>query len=204
MMTNSWKTVGALFWAFFKMGPSTFGGGFAMVPLIEREIVERRKWLAQEDVTDVLALAQVVPGAVAVNSATLIGHRVAGVRGALAALIGISLPTFVIILAAGILFVTAKDHPKVEAALLGMRPAIVAIIAYAGIKVAKNALIDRFSMLLLVTGFGLLFWIHPVLVILFGAAAGVAFSAWLKKHGRTGKEPKQRSMDPDYFMGDGI
>ncbi len=74
-MKVQWNTLFQLFWTFFKIGPATFGGGFAMIPLIEREIVEKKKWLKSEEVTDVFALSQSVPGAVAINSAAFIGHE---------------------------------------------------------------------------------------------------------------------------------
>ena len=78
---REWKVLFQLFWTFFKISPVTFGGGFAMMPLIEKEVVEKRKWLKSEDVTDVFALSQSVPGAVAINSATFIGHRIGGIKG---------------------------------------------------------------------------------------------------------------------------
>src|SRR4051812_20212818 len=103
IMKAQWKMLFQLFWTFFKIAPVTFGGGFAMIPLIEKEVVEKRKWLKSEDVTDVFALSQSVPGAVAINSATFIGQRIGGIKGAIAAMIGVSLPTFLIVLTLGIL-----------------------------------------------------------------------------------------------------
>ena len=78
---KEWKVLFQIFWTFFKISPVTFGGGFAMIPLIEKEVVEKRKWLKSEEVTDVFALSQSVPGAVAINSATFIGHRISGGKG---------------------------------------------------------------------------------------------------------------------------
>ncbi|MDQ7861293.1 chromate transporter [Peribacillus frigoritolerans] len=82
------NSIPIIFGPFFKIAPVTFGGGFAMIPLIENEVVEKRKWMKSEEVTDVFALSQSVPGAVAINSATFIGHRIAGMKGAMAAMIG--------------------------------------------------------------------------------------------------------------------
>src|SRR3954454_9796164 len=112
-MKEQWRILFQLFWTFFKIAPSTFGGGFAMIPLIEKEVVEKRKWLKSEEVADVFALSQSVPGAVAINSATFIGQRIGGVKGAIAAMIGVSLPTFFIVLILGVLYFFIQDHPKV-------------------------------------------------------------------------------------------
>src|SRR3954452_9702015 len=134
------KVLFQIFWTFFKISPVTFGGGFAMIPLIEKEVVEKRKWLTSEEVTDVFALSQSVPGAVAINSATFIGQRIGGVRGAIAAMIGVSLPTFFIVLLLGVLYFFIQDNPKVVAAFLSIRVSIVAIIVYAAVKIAKTAI----------------------------------------------------------------
>src|SRR3954447_26324118 len=122
-----------IFWSFFKISPVTFGGGFAMIPLIIKEIVEKRKWLENDDINDVIALSQTVPGAVAVNSSTFVGYRIGGIRGALAAMIGVSLPTFLIVLTLGISYFFIHDNPKLEAAFVSIRATIVAIIVYAAI-----------------------------------------------------------------------
>ena len=111
-MTEQQKKLVQIFWTFFKISPVTFGGGFAMIPLIEEEIVEKRKWLTSDDITEVFALSQSIPGAVAINSATFIGNRIGGIKGALAAMIGVSLPTFFIVLALGISYFFIHDNPS--------------------------------------------------------------------------------------------
>ena len=110
-----------------------------MIPLIETEVVEKKKWLKSEDVADVFALSQSVPGAVAINSASFIGHRISGVKGAIAALIGVSLPTFLIVLSLRLSYFLIAGNAKLEAAFMAIRPAIVAIIVYAAIKVSENS-----------------------------------------------------------------
>lgn len=206
-MQKELKQLFQIFWTFFKMGPVTFGGGYAMIPLIEKEVVDKKKWLKSEDVTDVLALSQSIPGAVAINSATFIGQRIGGVRGAIAAMLGISLPTFLIVLGLGIVYSLIQDNPKVEAAFLSIRASIVALIVYAAIKIAKTALIDKSTFGLFVVGVPALFFIHPIFAILMGALIGIILSSMKAKLGYTvqrGKQRKQDVYDVDYFLGAGI
>ncbi|MET3317636.1 UNVERIFIED_ORG: chromate transporter [Peribacillus simplex] len=207
-ITGQWKTLFQLFWTFFKIAPVTFGGGFAMIPLIEKEVVEKRKWLKSEEITDVFALSQSVPGAVAINSATFIGHRIAGMKGAMAAMIGVSFPTFIIVLLLGILYFFIQDNPKIESAFISIRASIVAIIAYAAIKIGKTAIVDKSTFGIFIVGIPVLFFIHPVLAILSGAIAGIVTISVKRKLGykinmdRKGK--KKEENDFEYFMGAGI
>ncbi|MFD4930350.1 chromate transporter [Peribacillus butanolivorans] len=207
-MTRQWKTLFQLFWTFFKIAPVTFGGGFAMIPLIEKEVVEKRKWLKSEEVTDVFALSQSVPGAVAINSATFIGHRIAGMKGAMAAMIGVSFPTFIIVLLLGILYFFIQDNPKIESAFISIRASIVAIIAYAAIKIGKTAIVDKSTFGIFIVGIPVLFFIHPVLAILSGAIAGIVTISVKRKLGykinMDRKEKKEEENDFEYFMGSGI
>lgn len=171
------KLLWQIFVTFFKIGPVTFGGGYAMIPLIEREIVDRRKWVKLEDVTDIFAVAESVPGAIAINSATFIGYRLAGVFGAIVAMIGILLPTFIIILTLSLIFLYFKDTPQIEAAFIGIRPAIVALITFAAFKIADVGIIDRTTlvMAILTVLVLLIFNIHPIIVIISGLLLGVLF-----------------------------
>ncbi|WP_153730886.1 chromate transporter [Sporosarcina obsidiansis] len=208
-MNKHWKTLLQVFWTFFKIGPVTFGGGFAMIPLIEKEIVDKRKWLQKDDVSDVFALAQSVPGAIAINSATFIGHRIAGVKGAIAAMLGISLPTFLIVLSLGITYLFIQDSPKIEAAFVSIRASIVAIIIYAAIKVGKSAIIDKSTLGILVIGTAALFFIHPLFMILFGGVHGSILIVIKKKLGYKIAYEKSNKKDSnedgnDFFMGAGI
>lgn len=206
-MKEQWKMLFQLFWIFFKISPVTFGGGFAMIPLIEKEVVEKKKWLKSEDIADVFALSQSVPGAVAINSATFIGQRVGGIKGAISAMVGVSLPTFLIVLTLGIFYFYIQDNPKIQAAFLSIRASIVAIIAYAAIKTAKTAIIDKTTFGIMIVGVLLLFFIHPIFAILLGALTGIISSIIKRKLGYKMKldEKKDDYKDnPDYFMGAGI
>jgi chromate transporter len=207
-MNAQWKMLFQLFWTFFKIAPVTFGGGFAMIPLIEKEVVEKRKWLTSEDVTDVFALSQSVPGAVAINSATFIGQRIGGIKGAIAAMIGVSLPTFLIVLTLGILYFFIQDNPKIEAAFISIRASIVAIIAYAAIKIAKTAIVDKSTFVIMIVGIPALFFIHPVIAIVAGALTGIVTISFKMKLGYKLKMDKNGLTEDEdkyeYYMGGGF
>lgn len=206
-MADEWKKLFQLFWTFLKISPVTFGGGFAMIPLIEKEVVNNRNWLKSEDVTDIFALAQSVPGAVAVNSATFIGKRIGGIKGAIAALLGVSLPTFFIVLVLGVVYNVFQHNPKVAAAFLAIRASIVALIVYAAIKTGKTAIVDKSTLAIFMVGVPVLFIIHPILAILAGAFAGIMITNLKEKLGFKSKPVKPEKTDInnyDYFMGSGI
>src|SRR5699024_4934714 len=125
MRNNRVKLLWDIFFTFFKISPVSFGGGYAMIPLLERAVTVKKKWVKEKDITDVLVMAQTVPGSIAVNTATFIGYRIAGLSGAIAGTLGIITPTFLIIVALATLFLSFQHNPIVEAAFMGIRPAIV-------------------------------------------------------------------------------
>ncbi|WP_236036417.1 chromate transporter [Heyndrickxia oleronia] len=174
-MKKNWSLLFQLFWVFFKIGPVTFGGGYAMIPLIEREVVKKRKWVEIEEVSDMFALSGTAPGAIAVNAATFIGHKIAGVRGAIAAMIGVLLPTFLIVMLLNIIFVSFEGNSHVKAAFLGIRAAVVALIAYAAIKIARTSILDKSTFILMIVMVIMMleFHWHPIFVIVTGALLGI-------------------------------
>ena len=117
-----------LFTTFFKIGLFSFGGGFAMIPLIQREVIERHKWIGEKDFLDMLVLAQSAPGPIAVNTAVFVGYKTAGVMGAIMATLGTVLPSFIIILLLALFFAEVRENRYVDAAFRAMRPAVVALI----------------------------------------------------------------------------
>ncbi|HZG85059.1 chromate transporter [Paenibacillus sp.] len=205
---QTWKQLPAIFMCFLKIGPVTFGGGYAMIPLIEREVVEKRKWLETKDVADVFAVAESIPGAIAINSATFIGYRLAGAPGAIAAMAGVLLPTFLIVLMLSVFFLQVQDHPKVEAAFQGIRAAIVALICYAGVKIGKTAVLDKTTLAVALATVGLLFFshLHPALMIVAGFFVGAALVALRTKMGLKTKLEGQHYEEREwgFMMGDGI
>jgi chromate transporter len=178
-----YQMIWTIFWTFFKISPVTFGGGYVMIPLLERELVEKKKFVKSEEITDLFAVSESVPGSIAVNTGTFIGYRLAGIPGAIAAMAGAVLPTFVILLAFAILFFEYRDHPLVQAAFLGIRPTIVALIIYAGYKIGKTAVVDKITLVivLLTTSIMLYSHIHPILTIILGGLLGIVIGVIKKR-----------------------
>lgn len=132
-----------IFLSFFKIGFFTLGGGYAMLPFIEREVVVRRAWIGGGDFLDALALAQSLPGPVAVNTAVFVGYRIRGLRGSLAAMLGSVMPSFIVMILAAAFFAGIKDNPRAAAAFAGLRPAVAALVAASAWSLAKRARLDR-------------------------------------------------------------
>ncbi|AEE91771.1 Chromate transporter [Tepidanaerobacter acetatoxydans Re1] len=172
---NRIKLLIELFATFFKIGSFTFGGGYAMIPLIEREVVENKKWVTSDEVIDVFAVAQSMPGAIAINSSTFIGYKIAGKRGAIIATAGVILPSLLIITVIAMFFSKVQDSPIVKAVFSGIRPAIVALILTAAIKVSKTSIVDKIGLVLSVLAVILVvvFDVQAIVVILGGAAVGL-------------------------------
>lgn len=119
-----------LFFSFFKIGAFTIGGGYAMIPLIEREVVDNKRWIEKEEFTEMLALAQTSPGPIAVNTAVFVGYKLSKVRGSLVAILGAILPSFVIILLIAFFFSqTFRTSELVQRIFKGIRPVVIALIA---------------------------------------------------------------------------
>jgi len=157
-----------LFYTYLKIGTFTLGGGYAMLPLIQREVVDRKGWIDEQEFLNMIALAQAAPGLIAVNSAIFIGWRIGGWRGVAGAVLGAVLPSFLIILAIAMVFRDWKELPAVEAAFKGIRPAVVALIAAPLFKLAKSAKIGWTTAIIPVAA-ALLIWlghVNPVWVIL--------------------------------------
>ena len=151
-----------------KIGTFTLGGGYAMLPLVQREVVDNRHWIDEEEYLTMIALAQAAPGLIAVNSAIFIGWRIGGWKGVCGAVLGAVLPSFCIILAIAMVFSEWKQLPAVEAAFRGIRPAVVALIAAPLVKMAKSAKISWLTAIIPIVA-ALLIWLghlNPVWVIL--------------------------------------
>ena len=166
-----------LFAIFCKIGMFTIGGGYAMVPLIEDELIEKLKWVAKEDFIDLMAIAQSTPGIFAVNIAIFIGYRLRGVRGSIASALGTILPSFVVILAVALFFRNFKDNHVVESIFKGIRPAVVALIAAPTFSMAKSAKINKYNIWIPIVS-ALLIWLlgfSPIWIII---GAGVGGYIW--------------------------
>ncbi|MEA4841374.1 MAG: chromate transporter [Bacteroidales bacterium] len=175
-------TVWQLFSTFLKIGAFTIGGGYAMIPLIEREVVQNRKWLSEEDFVELLALAQAAPGVIAMNIAVFVGYKSLGIKGVFAATIGSVLPSFLIILAIATVFTDFKENPVVESIFKGVRPAVAALIAVPIIKMVRTVHLTWKTALIPVAAVALIYFAHlnPVWTILMAATGGILWS-WLRK-----------------------
>ena len=171
-----------LFTTFFRIGLFTFGGGYAMIPLIENDVVERNGWLKKDEFLDLLAVAQSAPGVFAVNMAVFIGYRLRGKRGALAASLGCVLPSVAIILFIALFFRSFRHIEVVNNIFMGIRPVVVALIAVPVFNVAKSAKLGWSTVWIPVVAAFLIvaLGVSPIYVIM---AAGVAGYVW----GRIGR-----------------
>ena len=168
----------SLFLSFAKVGVLTFGGGYAMIPILEREIVDRQGWASSEELMDYYAVGQCTPGVIAVNTATFIGYKVAGNLGGVAATLGVVFPSLMIItLIAGIL-TNFADIPAVKSAFSAIRVCVCVLIFNAVLKLWKSAVKDKPALVIfvLVLGLSMFFNISPVVFVLLCGAAGIALT----------------------------
>ena len=127
-MKFSWKELWKVFITFFKIGAFTFGGGFAMIPLIQNEAVEKNQWITDDDILEIVAIAESTPGPVAINAATFVGYRTCGVLGSVAATLGVVLPSFVIILLLSFVLRQFQQLEAVQYAFYGIRAGVLALL----------------------------------------------------------------------------
>ena len=171
----SFRIYWQMFITFVRIGAFTIGGGYAMIPLIQREVVQVRKWMSPKEFIDMLALAQSAPGVIAINTAIFIGYKLKGVRGSIVTALGCALPSFVIILLIAMVFTNFKDSPVVERIFKGIRPAVVALIAAPLYNMAKAAGVTWKTIFIPLIA-ALLIWglnISPVWVVVAAIAGGI-------------------------------
>lgn len=164
-----------LFLSFLKIGAFSFGGGYAMLPLIKKEIIEVHGWLTLKEFIDILAVVEMTPGPVAINAATFLGYNVAGLIGAFVATLAVIIPSIVVILFIANFIEKFKSSPNVDAAFVGIRPVVLGLIASASLTVAKDSIVDIKSFLLGAILFYLTSFknLHPILVIIIAGVVGV-------------------------------
>lgn len=166
-----------MFMSFVRIGSFTIGGGYAMIPLIQKEVVENKKWMDAREFVDMLALAQSAPGVIAINTAIFIGYKMKGIKGSLVTTLGSALPSFVIILLIAVVFTNFRDNSVVERIFKGIRPAVVALIAAPLYKMAKSAGVTWKTIFIPVAAV-LLIWlagISPVWVVVAAIAGGIIY-----------------------------
>lgn len=188
-----------LFLIFLKIGAFTFGGGWAMISIMEREIVDKHKWINREDFLDLLAVAQSLPGILAVNIAVAIGDRLRGGKGSLCAAIGTIIPSFVIILLIAIFVTpdTIKNNETLSKIFMGIRPAVVALIVAPVFTTARAAKIGWKTVLIPIS-VAVLIWLklpyvsNPIIYIIAGAAGGYIWYACRRVKAVAGKEDENK------------
>ena len=161
---------------FLKVGAFTFGGGYAILPVIQQEVVKNRKWVTQADFSDILIVTQGMPGQLALNSAIQIGIRLRGTVGGLVAALGVTAPSVIILLAiAAYFYPLIRDNVYVQAIFYGLRPAVVALIAAAAVKMGREILHGWSGIILCAAllAFAIISGIHPILVLSIGGLAGL-------------------------------
>ena len=176
-------TVGGIFASFVKIGALLIGGGYAMLPLLEDEMVRRRKWSTSEEMADFFALAQVLPGVIAVNTAMLVGNRLRGLAGNLAAALGLLVVPFSLIVAYAIAYASAQDMPVVMRILEGVRPAVAGMMLGMGVNMMRKSARSAWAVAVAVAACGaVLLWNPPMVWMILGAiVVGLAWNWFLMR-----------------------
>ena len=174
-----------LFLTFAKVGVCTFGGGYAMLPILQREIVEKKGWATDEDLTDYFAIGQCTPGIIAVNTATFVGHKLKGIPGSILTSLGVVFPSVVIISIIAAFLANFADIPVVQHALNGVNAAVVALIFSSVIKLGKSTLKDALSIMIFLAVLVLAFaaGLSPVVLIVAAGLTGYVVRGLLKLEG---------------------
>lgn len=169
-----------IFWTFLKIGAFTFGGGYAMIPLIQHEVVARHKWLSEREFVDLLTIAQAAPGPISLNTAVFVGYKQLRYLGAFSAILGVVIPSFTIILLVALFFTEMRHNSIVDAAFRGMRPAVVALIVapIVGLTKGMHWWLIALSAVVAVTVW--YFGFSPIWLLIGGAVAGIL---WATKQG---------------------
>lgn len=174
-MKDKLKQLGGLFITFAVVGVTTFGGGYAMLPALQREVVEKRRWATDEEVMDWYAIGQCTPGVIAVNTATFVGQKLAGVLGGIFATLGVVFPSLVIITIIAAFIQNFAHLPAVQSAFAGIRVCVCVLILNAVVKLWKKSVVDWKTLLIFVAVFAcsVFLSISPVIYVLAAAIAGI-------------------------------
>jgi chromate transporter len=166
-----------IFTSFAKIGAFTIGGGYAMIPLIQKEVVDKKGWLTKEEFLDYLAISQSAPGILAINISIFVGEKLKGVKGSVVASLGSALPSFIMILLIAIFFQNYEDNLTVIKIFKGIRPAVVALIAVPFLTLSKSASLNRYTAIIPVISIVLIAFlgVSPIWLILSGAILGLFY-----------------------------
>ena len=186
------KIAWQLFITFFKIGAFTLGGGYAMLSMVEKAVVDQKKWIASDEFWDLIAIVQSLPGVFAVNTALYVGHRIAGKRGALAAMLGAIIPSIVIILLLATIFREYRDLPVVERIFKGIRPCVVALILAPSLRMIKSAKLNWKTVIIPIVTVALIWWlkVSPALVILAAITGSLIYALIINR------KAKKKEVEP--------
>ena len=186
------KIAWQLFSTFFKIGAFTLGGGYAMLSMVEKAVVDQKKWISSDEFWDLIAIVQSLPGVFAVNTALYVGHKIAGKRGAVAAMLGAITPSIVIILLLATIFREYRDLPVVERVFKGIRPCVVALILAPSLRMIKSAKITWKTAIIPIATVALIWWfkVSPAWVILAAIVGSLIYALIINK------KAKQKEAEP--------
>ncbi|MBQ7970525.1 MAG: chromate transporter [Treponema sp.] len=175
MFIKKLKDLFTIYFAFFKVGAFTFGGGLAMMPMLQKELIEKKQWLTEEELIDYYAVGQSTPGIIAVNVATFVGYKHAGILGGIFGTLGIISPSLIIIMILANLINSISDYPIVQKALTGINVAVAALLTSVIINFAKKTIKNVWNAIFMLISFLLIFALKvpSFIVILFGLATGI-------------------------------
>lgn len=172
---NRMKESFELFLIFSRIGAVTFGGGYAMLPILQKEIVEKKKWATEEEILDFYAISQCTPGIIAINTAIFVGYKCNKVKGAIASALGMVFPSIVIILILAMFLQHLFEYAWVQKAFAGIRVAVAALVVNATLTLVKKGVVDKLTGILFVAVFAILMFVNisPTLVIIGAAVVGI-------------------------------
>lgn len=166
-----------IYCSFFKVGATTFGGGYAMLPILQKEVVEKKKWVNDSDILDYYAISQCTPGIIAVNTSTYIGYQINGIKGAVASALGVLTPSVIVISLIAALFKNFSSLAIVQHAFNGIQVAVAVIIINAVLKMCKTALIDPLTIALFIIALliFIIFDLSPIIAVIIAIIIGAVF-----------------------------
>ena len=183
MFIKKLKDLFTIYFAFFKVGAFTFGGGLAMMPMLQKELIEKKQWLTEEELIDYYAVGQSTPGIIAVKVATFVGYKRSGILGGIFGTLGIISPSLIIIMILANLINSISDYPIVQKALTGINVAVAALLTSVIINFAKKTIKNVWNAIFMLISFLLIFALKvpSFIVILFGLATGIILTFIHKK-----------------------
>ena len=188
--TEAMKELIKLFFAFFRIGAFTFGGGYAMLPMLEREIVVKNKWATMDEIMDYFAIGQCTPGIIAVNTATFIGYKQKKIPGGIVATLGVVCPSVIIISLIATILHGISDNPIVKHAFTGIGVAVCAILLQAIIKLAKSGVKDIFTLIVALCSLclSLFLKLSPIIIVILAGIASVVYKWVINKNQKAEEE----------------